>query len=100
MKKTITTLSLLLAFLVSFASGDRPESGTANLKEPETAAVSATEGENPLQNCTVSQSAVVSAYGSKVSVTCTVTQATCSQAASEAVRCIREYTNQIKAIIR
>lgn len=100
MKKTITTLSFLLAFLVSFASGNRPESGTANQKEAETAVASAPEGDKLPQNCTVSQSAVVAAYGSKISVTCTVTQATCSQAASEAVKCIREYTNQIKAIIR
>lgn len=100
MKKTITTLSLLLAFLASFASANLPENGKAKPKEAETAAVAADPVEQMSQNCTVSQSAVLSVYGSKFQVTCTVSKPTCNQAAAEAIRCIRDYTNQIKAAFK
>ncbi len=100
MKKTITTLSLLLAFLASFASGNLPENGKAERKEAQTAAVAADPVDPVSQNCTVSQSAVLSVYGSKFEVTCTVTKPTCNLAAAEAVKCIRDYTSQIRAALR
>ena len=100
MKKTIATFSLLLAFFASFASGDAPESGQARQKESETAADAVKTVEPGGQNCTISQSAVLSVYGSKVEVTCTVTRPSCSQAAAEAIRCIRDYKNQIREALR
>ncbi len=100
MKKTITTLSLLLAFSVSFASGATPESGYEKHKEAETAAYAVKPVEPGGQNCTITQSAVLSVYGSKVEVTCTVTRPNCNQAAAESIRCIRDYKNKIREVLR
>ena len=100
MKKTITTLSLLLAFFVSFASGTTPETGHAKQKEAATAADAVKPVEPGGLNCTITQSAVLSVYGSKVEVTCTVTRPSCNQAAAEAIRCIRDYKNQIREALR
>lgn len=100
MKKTITTLSLLLAFLASFASGNLPESGSTNQKEALTSAQAEGPGDPGGQSCTIKQTAVLSVYGSKVEVTCIVTHPSCSQAAKDALNCIREYKNRIREAIR
>ena len=100
MKKTITTLSLLLAFFSSFASGGLPETGRPEQKEDVLKIQAVKTDPSDVQSCTISQSAVLSFYGSKLEVSCTVTKSTCREASAEAVKCIRDIANQIRSIIR
>lgn len=100
MKKTITTLSLLLAFFSSFASGGLPETGRPEHKEDVFITQTVKADPSDPQSCTISQSAVLSFYGSKLEVSCIVTKSTCREASSEAVKCIRDIVSQIRSIIK